>query len=234
MVASSGHEIYSTFQHDMNAEEGARSSGESSGLQSPMLLKPSFSPTHSFRCRDQLEAQGAAAIIAPHYEYESLTAQQPPLVEISLHMSRANAHPTAYPEYYSVSPPPRSQISHGYVVQQVVHPHFPAGSNGRPVESRYTGTSERRLPGGPSHGGSSLEPGGQARTSAYGGDQKPPMSFTSEHQEPPATSTAPAANDPRTSQKQTSTAVIACRQWWVSRSSMSYFIKSLIKPKTTN
>lgn len=179
-----------------------------------------------------MEAQGTPAIIAPQYDYASLTAQQPPLLEISLQMSRANAHTAVYPDYYTVSPPPRSQISHDYSVQQLTHSPLPAGHNARPVELRYSAPSERRLSSGsgPSH---DSQPG-QARTSAIlvYGDQKPPMSSSSEHQEHAMDTATP--NDPRKSQKKTSTAVIACRQWCVSRLSLSYFIKSLIKKKTTN
>ncbi|KAG6864205.1 hypothetical protein C0993_009250 [Termitomyces sp. T159_Od127] len=250
MVASSGHDIYSTLQHDMKPEEGVRSSGESSDLQSPThqgrtllslmlsdnckllslgLLEISmFSPTFFQKSVISWKLKVHAAIIALQHDYASLTAQQPPLLEISLQMSLANAHTGAYPDYYTVSPPPRSHISHGYSVQQL--PHAP-GNGGRPIESRYTATSKRRLPSGPSSHDSSQP--GQARMSvvlAYG-NQKPPMSLSSGHQGP-AMNTAPSG-DLRKSQKKTTstTAVIACRQWCVSRSYRSDFIKSLIKTK---
>ncbi|KAG6860778.1 hypothetical protein C0995_007682 [Termitomyces sp. Mi166 len=187
MVTSSGHEIYSTFQHDMNTDEGARSSGESSGLQSPTHFGTSFSPPggDSFRYHDQLEVEGASAIIAPQYDYTtSLMTPQSPLLEMQVQMSGASPHTTAYPGYYTVAYPPRNQISHDYPVQHLPHSRLPSGHTGGPINSRYTTSSERRLPSEPSHDSSHSSQDRMSSLVTVNDDQKPPMPSSSEHKEP--------------------------------------------------
>ncbi|KAG5351415.1 hypothetical protein C0989_006525 [Termitomyces sp. Mn162] len=183
----------------MNPDEEARSSGESSVLKSPTHFGTSFPPPHgnSFRCPDQL-VQGAAAITAPQYDYTvSLAAQQPPLLEAPLRFSDANAHAAAYRNYYTVTLPPRNEISHDYADQDLSH----LSHSGRPIV-RAQSTSERRLSSGPSSHDSS-QPAGEAETSV---DKEPPIG----NEKPSTNTTMP--KQPRGYQRTVSTVVIACRQ----------------------
>ncbi|KDR67042.1 hypothetical protein GALMADRAFT_1133694 [Galerina marginata CBS 339.88] len=213
MVASSNADVYSPFQQTMISEEGPQSSEEGSGLHSPVFGAP-YHPTHgdSFRYHhDQLDVHHSAGMLPPQYnDYaHSLNAQQPPILDTALELPNSSARHVTFSSQYAI--PPRNQLGLDFSAQSPVNSRIPpAAHNGQSIDFRYSPTTERRLPGGPSHDHSYTRPSGTSSALPMDSDHRSslvPSSARSDNS--PA---AEASTSPRESRKEISSVVIACRQ----------------------
>lgn len=163
--------------------------------------------------QDHLDIERTGAIVAPQYQYSTaLNAQQPPLLDTPSDFPSSSAQHVSFSGYYTVAHLPRNQIPHDLPVQPISNSRHPSMHGDGSLDLRYSSTSERRLPGDPSHDQFYSK---QARTTSalqMDGDHEPPMSSSSEHGE--LSTNATVASSSRGPRREVSTVVIACRQWY--------------------
>jgi len=147
-------------------------------------------------------------MIAPQYDYaHSLNAQQPPMLDTALELPNSSARQVTFPPY---SPPPRSHLGLD----------FPASSRIPSPEFRYGPSTDRRLPGGPY-----IRPAGNSSSMPVDSDHRSsivPSSARSDNS--PSAETSTSARDSR---KEAPAVVIACRQWYVHRITLSTLFEHL-------
>jgi hypothetical protein len=214
----------------MNTEDGPQSSEEGSALHSPVfgaafpsphggscelllycLLQLLFSPNKVRYQHDQLEAQRAAALLVPPYEYgTALNVQQPPLLDTTLELPNASSQHVSFSTHFPLAP--RNHLPHDYTVQQLPNPRLTPPGNSNGMDYRYNASSDRRLPGGHSHDHSYSRPATGNNTVHTDGDRRPHPGSSSDIKE---ASTSTLTNGSRQARKEVSTTVIACRQWYV-------------------
>ena len=214
MVASADADIYSPFR--MISEDGGPSSEEGSGLHSPVFGAPY--PTHSDNCmfsvaisvhhsptfvnkvryqHNQLDVHHPTPMMIPQYDYgHSLNTQQPPMLHTTLQPPSSDARHVTF-SHYNI--PTRNHIGTEFSPQTS---RIPSVSHVAPIDFRY---SERRLPGAPSHDHSYTRTTGMSMASDHG----PSAPASNTHSPTPAESST-STKDVR---KETSSVVIACRQW---------------------
>lgn len=222
MVASADADIYSPFQPPMISEDGPQSSEEGSGLHSPVFGAPY--PTHNDSCKflvvivliqsmsyllfvnkvryqhNQLDIQHSASMMMPQYDYgHTLNTQQLPMLHTTLQPPSSNSRHVTF-SHYTV--PNRNHIGADFSPQPS---RIPSSSHAAPVEFRYP--PERRLPAAPSHEHSYTRTG-----ISMDSDHRSSVLPSSAHSEtsPPA---AESSTSPKDAPKETSSVVIACRQW---------------------
>jgi hypothetical protein len=149
----------------------------------------------------------------PQYDYgHSLNTQQPPMLHTIQQPPSSNSRHVTF-SHYSV--PTRNHIGAEFSPQTS---RIPPASHVAPIDFRYP--PERRLPGPPSHDHSYTRATGISMDNDHSG-HRPPVVVSSPHSE-----TSPAAAESGTSskdtRKETSSVVIACRQWLVPFPIFSY------------
>ena len=146
-------------------------------------------------------------MMVPQYDYgHSLNAQQPPLLHTTLQAPSSDSRHVTFSHY---SAPTRNHIGTEFSSQTS---RIPPASHAIPIDFRYH--SERRLPSAsanaPSHEHSYTRTTGILMDS----DHKPSVAPSNAHSEtsPTTAESSPSTKDTR---KETSSVVIACRQWLV-------------------
>ncbi|KAG6829572.1 hypothetical protein H0H92_004121 [Tricholoma furcatifolium] len=137
----------------------------------------------------------------------------PPLLDILLQMSGTGTHAVSYPDYYTLSLPPRNHISNDYLFQHLSHSRTSPSHGGEVIDSRYPNTPERRLPSGVSLDATHTH-SKQVRptTTTPDNDGKPHPSSSPEQKD--ISAKAATTSGSRAPRKEASTVVIACRQWY--------------------
>ena len=136
-------------------------------------------------------------MMMPQYDYgHSLNTQQPPMLHTIQQPPNSSRHVTF--SHYSV--PTRSHIGPEFSPSRIS-----SASHAAPIDFRYP--PERRLSGPPSHDHSYTRPTGISMNSDHGG-HRPPV--VESEKSPSATESGTSSKETR---KETSSVVIACRQW---------------------
>ena len=155
---------------------------------------------------NQLDVHHSTPMMMPQYDYgHSLNTQQPPMLHTIQQPPSSNSRHVTFSHY---SLPTRNHIGAEFSPQT---PRIPSASHAAPIDFRYP--PERRLPSAPSHDHSYTRTTGVSMDNDHG-NHRAPLVDSSSHSE-----TSPATGEPGTSpkdtRKETSSVVIACRQWWV-------------------
>jgi hypothetical protein len=224
MVASANTDIYSPFQQTMISEEGPQSSEEGSGLHSPVFGAPY--PTHNDNCmfcliivfnpclpsfvnkvryqHSQLDVHHSTPMMMPQYDYgHNLNTQQPPMLHAIQQPPSSNSRHITF-SHYNI--PTRNHIGAEFSPQT---PRIPSVSHAAPIDFRYP--PERRLSSAPSHDHSYTRSTGISMDNDHG-HHRPPVTDSNSHSETSPAS-AESGTSPRETRKETSSVVIACRQW---------------------
>jgi len=232
-VPSINADLYNSFPPGM-IDDGPQSSEDGSGLHSPvfgghysthgdsckLLSRLQFSPTSANNVRyqtDPLDVQHSASIMAPTYDYghSHALSQQPPILDSALELPSTSARHSTFSHQYPVHPARNHLLD--FPVQSPISSRMPSGVHSQQsmYTSRYDPTSERRLPGGPSHDHSpyARPPGPSAMLPMDAGDHRTAVVSATRAE---SLQSAPQSSSPGTqSRKETSGVVIACRQWSV-------------------
>jgi hypothetical protein len=143
-------------------------------------------------------------MMMPQYDYgHTLNTQQPPMLHTIQQPPNSNSRHVTF-SHYSV--PTRTHIGAEFSPQTS---RIPPASHAAPIDFRYS--SERRLPGPPSNDHSYTRTGISMDNDHSG--HRPPVVESKPHSETSpanAESTTSSKDSPR---KETSSVVIACRQW---------------------
>lgn len=155
---------------------------------------------------NQLDVHHSTPMMMPQYDYgHTLDTQQPPMLHTIQQPPSSNSRHVTFPHY---SLPTRNHIE-AFSPQT---PRIPSASHAAPIDFRYP--TERRLPSAPSsHDHFYTRTTGISMDNDHG-NHRPSVVDSSSHSE-----TSPAAAEsgtsPKDTRKETSSVVIACRQWWV-------------------
>lgn len=153
------------------------------------------------RYHNQLDVHHSTPMMMPQYDYgHSLNTQQLPMLHTIQQPPSSNSRHVTFSHY---SLPTRNHIGAEFSPQT---PRIPSASHAAPIDFRYP--PERRLPSAPSHDHSYTRSTGISMDNDHG-NHRPPVEDSSSHSE-----TSPAiAESPKDTRKETSSVVIACRQW---------------------
>lgn len=142
--------------------------------------------------------------------------QQAPLLDTTLELPSPSAQHVTFSSHF----PSRNHLGHDFPVQSEANSRLPPPVHGGgPIDYRYNSSSERRLPGGPSHDPSHSRHSGIPTGIPMDGGRRPPAVSSSEHRESSTSNNVASTSKPR---KEISTVVIACRQWYVLPSLCSF------------
>lgn len=150
---------------------------------------------------NQLDVQHSTPMMVPQYDYgHNLNPQQPPMLHTTIQPPSSNSRHVTF-SHYNV--PTRNHIEPDFSPQTS---RIPSASHAAPIDFRYP--PERRLPSAPSHDHSYTRTTGISMDS----DHRPSVVASSAHSEtsPTAAESSASSKDTR---KETSSVVIACRQW---------------------
>ena len=153
---------------------------------------------------NQLDVHHSTPMMMPQYDYgHSLNTQQPPMLHTIQQPPSSNSRHVTFSHY---SLPTRNHIGAEFSSQT---PRIPSVSHAAPIDFRYP--SERRVPSAPSHDHSYTRTSGISMDNDHG-NHRSPVVDSSSHSKTSPTSTE-SGSSPKDSRKETSSVVIACRQW---------------------
>ena len=143
-------------------------------------------------------------MMMPQYDYgHSLNTQQPPMLHTIQQPPSSNSRPVTFSHY---SLPTRNLIGAEFSPQA---PRIPPVSHAAPIDFRYP--SERRLPSAQTHDHSYTRTTGNSMDNDHGNHRSPVVDSSSHSKTSPTTTES--GSSPKDTRKETSSVVIACRQW---------------------